>query len=306
MTSQRYQASTAVVDTSALIKNPHLLELISPVFKRIVLPDVCMDELSHLKDKNRRNNGSNEAWLALNAASKMKNAIMACPRISGNHDDRIVALAEDLARQGKVVIITDDIDFQVKYHGESLTPAAVLAFLAQNQDSSVNAYLKDGSGYTQLIDAIHQHDLALVKKLLAAGADPNLTDCSKYFLTPLSHAIKANDFEIFDYLIKHGADINKGSINEGVASHVRLRNEGNTPLMIACWHGKVKFVQRLLKEPQLCLNQQDSNGYTALIKCAIKGHKQLFDLLLNHKETDRKIRDRCNHDAFWFLENGHK
>lgn len=60
--------------------------------------------------------------------------------------------------------------------------------------------------------------------------------------------------------------------------------------------------------PDLSINQQDCNGFTALIKCAVqrynrkkdgksyKIHEELYQLL-KEKGADTKIRDRNNRTA---------
>jgi len=112
--------------------------------------------------------------------------------------------------------------------------------------------------------------------LLSCGADPNKTDSSRYCLTPLSHCVQMNDFRAFCTLLEHGADYNKGSIDETTPRNLKMQNvnEGNTPLMIACWHGNEKFVKKLCGFSDISFNQQDSNGYTALIKCAVQRYNR--------------------------------
>ena len=83
-------------------------------------------------------------------------------------------------------------------------------------------------------------------------------------------------------------------------------NEGNTPLMIACWHGRRKFVEKLCSYSDIGLNQQDSNGFTPLIKCAWKKNKELYEYLLTFPRTDIYIRDRNNHTAEWWMTHSNK
>ena len=85
--------------------------------------------------------------------------------------------------------------------------------------------------------------------------------------------------------------------------------------MVACWHSRKKFVNKLLEMPEICLNQQDGNGYTALMKCAIQRARRkkagknfsvqedLYRLLLS-KGADPLIRDRRNRTAAQLWEEG--
>lgn len=157
-----------------------------------------------------------------------------------------------------------------------------------------------------------------LKFLLDHGADPDLTDSYQYCHTPLEHCIERypSDIEAFRILLNYGADYNKGSLDQTKKRDKRLSaiNEGNTPLMIACWLGREEFVDELLKKEDLSVNQQDCNGYTALIKCAVKRYKQieneskydryerLYYKLLKNSAVDQKIRDRNNKTAHdWWV-----
>lgn len=195
-----------------------------------------------------------------------------------------------------------------------------------------NAYLPDGM--TLLISCIRCNtrekaseregryipDAKRYKKLkflLENGAVPDKTDNSRYCLTPLAHCVQTGDFKAFCILLEHGADYNKGSVDEVTPSYLKMQNanEGNTPLMIACWHGRKRFVEKLCRLPDISLNQQDSNGYTALHKCAVQRCKRrreqkdtaaieaIYRRLLALPGVDTLIRDRNNKTAAdWWAE----
>ncbi len=198
---------------------------------------------------------------------------------------------------------------------------------------NLDAYLPDGM--TLLIDCIrcntkekkeknHNREdietskiLQKIKFLLDHGADINLTDRYQHGLTPLAHCVQTKQIEVFDYLISRGADYNKGSIDTLNTSKFKMQNEGNTPLMIACYEGKKVFVDRFLKLEDVSYNQQDANGWTALIKAAasrnenlkndntkyIKNFQYIYDKLSSMSEVDQKIRDRQNRTAKDFWDN---
>ena len=107
--------------------------------------------------------------------------------------------------------------------------------------------------------------------LLEHHVDINKTDSKDFCFTPLAHCVQIDDFQTFCLLLEVGADFNKGSMDETNTGYFKMQNEGNTPLMVACWHGRKKYVEKLCQIPGICLNQQDGNGYTALMKCAIQG-----------------------------------
>src|SRR5256885_544816 len=79
--------------------------------------------------------------------------------------------------------------------------AAIRALIG---DSDVNAAQVDGM--TPLHWAVHHDDLAVVKALLAAKANPNATN--RYGVTPLSLACTNGNTEIVTLLLDAGADAN--------------------------------------------------------------------------------------------------
>lgn len=206
------------------------------------------------------------------------------------------------------------------------------AFQKMLPDLDLNMYLPDGM--TLLISCIRCNDedkcierdgyyisetkqYRKLKFLIENGADLNKTDNSRYCLTPLAHCVQKGDFKLFNLLIEVGADYNKGSVDETTPSHLKMQNinEGNTPLMIACWHANKRFVEKLCSLPDISLNQQDSNGYTALIKCAVQRYNRIkagkkvdyvesiYHYLLTLEKVDTLIRDRQNRTAndWWIL-----
>ncbi len=328
-----FKDMTAVIDTSALMVNPNIVAYAESVFAQVAISSVCIEELNRNKDAGRRaGSGKNNAWLAMMNLAERKDIIINQGRVYGKNDDVIIRLCRDLEREGRdVLIITDDIDFSLKFE-KTITPADFLNKCSFDDETKnfdpMGATVLDrmkrsnwdnftfpkkinlrhifSDGLTLLIHAIRAHDHGKIRFLISQGADVNQTDVQKYFLTPLSHCVQANDMTAFSILVDAGADINKGSINETANSHIRLRNEGNTPLMIACWHGKKDFVDFLCRQPGLCLNQQDSNGYTAMMKSVIRGHLDVYKFLASQNGVDSLIRDRKNHDIKWWLENWEK
>ena len=61
-----------IIDTSALLKNANVIDVALDCFKKVVIPSVCIDELSRLKDKQRREKKGNSAWLTLIKINNLK------------------------------------------------------------------------------------------------------------------------------------------------------------------------------------------------------------------------------------------
>ena len=271
-----------------------------------------------------------------------------------SRDAKIRKLANELAKKEKaeVFIIHDDVGYSTSYEnsillrdymanrGTSNNYATILAldeefdgfdyYIKKAEELNLNEYLPDGS--TLLINCIrHNADiksdrkegdivpdsirLKKLKTLIELGVDINKTDNSAHCFTPLTHCIQVDDFKSFSILLEAGADINKGSINEAHTGYFKTQNEGNTPLMVACWHGRKKYVHILCEQDGICLNQQDGNGYTALMKCAIQRARrkkrganyslseELYNYLID-KGADTLIRDRRNRTAEQLWKEG--
>jgi ankyrin repeat protein len=106
------------------------------------------------------------------------------------------------------------------------------------------------------------------------------------------------DDEMVEFLLNEcGANPNAGSRNPFDASKVRQKNEGNMPLMIASFFTKEEWsprreriVQLLLAHEAISVNQQDANGFTALIKACTNGNAKCRNILLD-AGVDTRIVD---------------
>ena len=247
------------------------------------------------------------------------------------HDGKAIRIDEYVAKRSKQMDYNSIIDLDLEFdHLEHFQK------LVQSKSMDLNDYLPDGM--TLLISAIKCNDpekveerdgkwipeVKVVKKvkfLLENGADPNKNDNGRYCLPPLAHCIQTRErygFDIFKILLDAGCDFNKAARDERTASYMKVGrlNEGNTPLMIACYHAKTNFVKMLCEKEGISLNQQDSNGYTALIKCAVQRYnrkkrglptrvnEELYRYLKDEKGADTLIRDRNNHTADDWMKRG--
>ena len=265
-----------------------------------------------------------------------------------NNDSKIIAVAEDVMEQFhcSVDIITYDTGFAARLSGKEAIQALFLEnYMATKQNLSdidslkkideyyaesyediekvlripplsgedINAYLANGN--TLIISAVRnkhpiRQRIAKVRWLIEHGADVNRRDCGKYYFPPLSHAIQTNDFEMFKFLLHDcQANPNIGSRNPYDAGKIRQKNDGNMPLMIAAWDNKIPFVRELCADPRTSLNQQDGNGFTALIKACYWGWLECRDILIA-AGADEKIVDRDGYTAQGryeeFLETGRR
>ena len=264
-----------------------------------------------------------------------------------NNDDIIIAVAQAASEELNCVvdIITYDTDFAAKLSGNEVIKALFLEeYIITKQNlvdmnsikrindryadayedieqvlgvripnrEDINAYLPDGN--TLIISVVRNKRVPMnrrkekIRWLIAHGCNVNKRDCGKYYFPPLSHSIQTGDFEIFQFLLHDcNANPNIGSRNPHDAGKVRQKNDGNMPLMIAAWDNKFHFLKELLADERTSINQQDGNGFTALIKACYWGWRQSRDLLID-AGADQKIVDRDGYTAEdrhnEFLETG--
>lgn len=242
-------------------------------------------------------------------------------RLRGNRAVRALFLEEYLVTKQGLTDIGSLIRLN-RYYADSYENVQGELGIEIPGREDINAYLppddgeKQPAGYTLLISAVRNRRAPLsqrkekIKWLIAHGADVDKRDCAKYYFPPLSHAIQANDFEIFQFLLHEcGANPNVGSRNPYDAGKIRQKNDGNMPLMIAAWHNQVRFVRALCADERTSLNQQDGNGFTALMKAAGNGFLACRDIILA-AGADTKIVDRDGRTAEEryreFLETGRR
>ncbi|RAX55327.1 hypothetical protein CCY99_01110 [Helicobacter sp. 16-1353] len=238
-----------------------------------------------------------------------------------------ITIAEYFAKRNKIADYTDIDKLDKEFNNlESLRE------IIKRVD--INAYLENGA--TLLINTIKcnmpeqikarggvripdRKVIEKIKFLLDNGADLNKNDNGYHCLPPLSHSIQLREsygFDIFKLLIERDCDINKASRDDSNPKKIGGLNEGNTPLMIACFHSKKKFIHMLCERDEISINQQDNNGFTALIKCALKRYEtikqnkphelndELYEYIRAQPKVDISIRDRNNHTAQDWIKRG--
>lgn len=169
----------------------------------------------------------------------------------------------------------------------------------------LNAYMDNG--FTLIISVVRKKKgvsfnqrCEKIKWLIKHGADVDKRDCAKHYLPALSHSVQNGDFEMFKFLLHEcEANPNVGSRNpfdsgkfyQKGKEKKQNKNDGNMPLMIAAWDNKIEYVKELCADGRTSLNQQDANGFTALIKACYWGWLECRDILIQ-AGADTKIVDR--------------
>ncbi|KAI1747240.1 ankyrin repeat-containing domain protein [Xylaria castorea] len=126
-----------------------------------------------------------------------------------------------------------------------------------------------GPDHNALNEAIHQHDLEIVRLLLLFGADPN-TACSQA-VSPLVATIEEGFLDAAAILLKYGA-----------GSNLPPAPEHDSPFALAIIKQDTHFI-RLFLMYGADVNQLTANGETILIKMITnKCNKALIDTVLNY------------------------
>lgn len=161
----------------------------------------------------------------------------------------------------KAIVITDTEALFAALNSNNQTQA--LALLATIDDIN----LKNRSGYTPLMVAVDKNMLAVVKALLAAGADVNVPSTHER-KTALMEAAVLADPTITQLLLAAHANPN---LQHGYTQ--------KTALMLAVTSHRLATTQTLLAAGAQ-INLQDGDGYTALMVAAKYAYTDILNLLL--------------------------
>ncbi|XP_066963610.1 protein fem-1 homolog A-like isoform X2 [Macrobrachium rosenbergii] len=135
------------------------------------------------------------------------------------------------------------------------------------EDGLVSAYHVYEAGATPLWAATVGGHYDVAEYLVSKGADVNAATRSNS--SPLSVACSHVRLDLIRLLVEHGANIE------------RTDDLGITCLMLACHNGNPEVV-RYLVEIGADVNRQRIDGRTALHECANNGHLEAAKLLLDH------------------------
>lgn len=316
----------AVPDTSALLKNSQLIDELNEEYSRVIIPKVVVDELDDIKNLSSNTSLAKKAWEIIRGIGYGEKTILmeyTGTQQDDNKDCQIISIARDASAKYScnVDIITEDTDYSAYLKGDDVVSAVHLkAYMKRKQgllnmerlehfnslylDSyedadcptieEANGYLKDG--YTMIISAVRNNRVSFEKRknkilwLINCGADVNQRDCSRMYFPPLTHAVQKNDFDMVEFLLKEcDANPNVGSRNPFGSGNVRHKNEGNMPLMVAAYHGRENMVRLLCQSEKISINQQDGNGFTALMKACMNGNTRCRDILQEYNADERIV-----------------
>ncbi|XP_059167490.1 ankyrin repeat domain-containing protein 50-like [Physella acuta] len=163
---------------------------------------------------------------------------------------------------------------------------AVQRLLDRGDD--VNA---EDNGWTPLLVAVKNANVAVVRLLLQAGADVNWTN--RKGQSALLFAVHNVDLEVVELLLQCQADVDQAHVGDGT-----------TALYFAARSGSASLVRMLIRAGAN-VNLANSEGVTALMKASDRGYYDTVRLLLNEK-ADVKLVSRQGWDALMYAScEGH-
>jgi ankyrin repeat protein len=162
-------------------------------------------------------------------------------------------------------------------NAQGVTPLAIAVGIDNQEltkfliDSNANLETPNINGVSPLMLAVQRNNLALVKLLVEAGADINSAKTGLNVSTPLieSTAIDSVSFEITEFLVQNGANVNLVSSKGDAALHFAVSQSN---------YAKVNF----LIASGADLNLVSASGASALHIAAINRNKIIIESLLNH------------------------
>jgi ankyrin len=143
---------------------------------------------------------------------------------------------------------------------------AAVAYAAIEDGVDVNVAAPDGT--TALHWAVYNDNIDLVRRLLAAGAEPNAVNA--YGALPMTEAATIGNAEVIEALLRAGADVeSKGA-------------DGQTALMILARSSNVDGARVLLAAGADVNARERWRGQTALMWAAAQGQPEMTRLLIEH------------------------
>lgn len=148
-------------------------------------------------------------------------------------------------------------------------------------------------------------DLSVITKLIrrTAGIDLDLRDAAFGWPAMLFSAMRGSVYiisELFTYKAGYLSD-----------------NHGNSPLHIACRCNKLEAVEFLLSQQgkahalqnihdnNVIINRQNNDGFTPLMMCAVMGHEEVADVLIEAAADINILDSEGKMASMWAAKHGH-
>lgn len=166
----------------------------------------------------------------------------------------------------------------------------VIKHLLSKKGNGVNKLTHDGRTY--IFWAAYKNNLPIVKHLLKNGAKTNIIDDKGYSILNFTAAAGVKNTELYDLLIKKGADIINDKTPKGA----------NALLLITPNLSSLKMVEYFTAKG-LQLNSTDNNGNGVFNYTAQKGNKTMLEILIKKGLSYKKLNNNGG-NAMLFATRG--
>ncbi|XP_046555200.1 putative ankyrin repeat protein RF_0381 [Haliotis rubra] len=233
--------------------------------------------LPHCDINSRDLNGWTPVWYSV--ASGHKDSLKYIighkdpTKLSGDDKNSFLHVASEYGTASVVEYLLNDLKCDIYSQGADGWTPVTRAVFAGKKDV-LNVLLNHKSLPDFIINrALH---LACEWGKISMTSLMDISSPGKHGQTPIMSAIASGKKKIFDLLVSRKADIN-------------LRDDGNNSLLhLACEPDDTSILQTLL--PHIDINIPGQHGWTPVMKAAVNGRKDIYDLLVKEK-ADLKLTD---------------
>lgn len=328
----RNSSKVVVLDSTALMNMPHIVKTFGSEYYKIIICDFVMRQLEKNKSKKANKHNSKKARKVINELSDLGDEKIVYYSFDGDLNlpdaEKIKQIAIEAAKSYicNAVVISDNKSIIAHFLGmddERIEIIPLKEYVAKRQHMSaenvdllqkireqknnfngeielstddINSFFIDGR---TLISAVVVDKCSLeikkqkIKWLIANGADVNKNDCASDFFPPITTAVQRNDYELVKFFLEEcDANPNVGSRYPYNMGTIGIQNEGNMPLMVAAHDNHPKIVELLCRHKDISINQQDRNGYTALIKACMERNDECKAILEKYGADDKIIDNK--------------
>lgn len=204
-----------VIDTSALLKNPQLIDELCKEYSRVIIPKIVVDELDNIKDHNTKGLAS-KAWQLLKSIGGNANVITmdyTGEEIDDNNDCKIIGVAERAAVEYscEADLITYDAGFAARLSGHETVRALFLEeyMITKQNLMDINSLKKLNEYYADSYDDVER--VLGIKIPNKDDINAYLTDGNTLIISVVRNKrMPMNQRqEKIRWLIAHGADVNR-------------------------------------------------------------------------------------------------
>ncbi len=330
-----------LIDSSALMNMPHILKTFGNEFYKIIICDFILEKLENYRNNKRNYSNAKKARKVFNELVDLADKVVyyECDMdVQKTIAEKIKDVALDCSNKYicNAVVISYDKTILSHFSGYEKSKIEVLSldkYLAMRENVSqehldylqkirdeksnfndkidlskdeINSFFIDGRTLISacIVDELDEElKMQKIKWLIKNGADVNKTDNASDFFPPITTAVQKGNFKLVEFLLKEcDADPNVGSRYPYNRGTIGIQNEGNMALMVAAHDDHPEIVELLCKHPKISINQQDRNGFTALMKACMQRNEECI-MILKKYGADERILDSKQIDAKGHYDN---